>query len=120
MRTCSNCRWLLRTKHEGLNDYSYVLYRCGRNYPNLAGGTEDDRRLVPGFSVKVEISNHEDMSEHNCFAQVFGCNFWGQKLGMQCNHCGMDGCQCDCPDTKANNEIANQKAINLLKKMKQE
>ena len=115
-KTCSNCRWLIRTEHNGENDYSYVLYRCGRNYPHIAGGTEDDRRNVPTFAVKVETSTRPN-TEHNCFAQVFGCNFWGQKQGVQCNHCSTNGCQNDCPDFKINNEVANKKAIMLLENM---
>jgi len=57
-----------------------ILLDCGRQLPNLMGGTQSDRRDMPLMLTVVERESSPGLSENDCYAQVFGCNFWEAKV----------------------------------------
>lgn len=84
-KVCATCRWLQRI--EDCYDESHpsgygrrVLLDCGRHFPPKVGGTWEDVRDVPLMETVVERESNPGMSEDDCYAQVFGCNFWEAKL----------------------------------------
>lgn len=83
-KVCANCRWLRRIE----DDYDVgslggrgrrVLLECGRRLPYLMGGSGDDGRRVPLMLTVVERVSNPSMSENDCYAQAFGCNFWERR-----------------------------------------
>jgi hypothetical protein len=83
---CATCRWLYRTEDNfdssNFDNGGYgrrVVLQCGRFFPRLLDGTGADRRDVPVMCTVVEREGNPKMSEHTCYAQVFGCNFWEGK-----------------------------------------
>lgn len=83
-KVCANCRWLRRIEddydaHTPSSRGRRVLLSCGRRTPYLVGGSGEDRRDIPLMLTVVERESSPGLSEDDCYAQVFGCNFWERR-----------------------------------------
>jgi len=91
-KVCATCDHLKRT--QDMHDISSpdmhghrVVLECKLTY--LPDGKTRSGR-VPSILTVVERQSRPSMSEHDCFAQVFGCNFWkgenGTRVVFEVNH----------------------------------